>query len=120
MLPNSRAPRIDHLDEDSVAFRLLQTVYEPEVEREELSGEDRHRLAASHLRAARKLKGFTQRALARKLGITESYLQSIETGRRRPSLNVQAKVYSWLLKHNLEHYFFYSLLLSVILETQIL
>lgn len=102
-------------DVDSIAFRLLRTVYEHEVKREELSGEDRYRLAATRLRAARKVKGFTQRALARKLGITESHLQSIETGRRRPSLNVQAKVYSWLLKHHLEHYFFYCLILSVIL-----
>lgn len=94
-------------DIDSVAFRLLRTVYEPEVEREELSGEDRYRLAASRLRAARKVKGYTQRALARQLGITESYLQAIETGRRRPSLNVQAKLYSWLLKYGLEHYFYY-------------
>jgi DNA-binding XRE family transcriptional regulator len=98
---------------DGVAFRLLRTVYEPEVKREEVSGEDRYRLAASRLRAARKVRGFTQRGLAQKLGITEGYLQSIEAGRRRPSLNVQAKVYSWLLKHGLEHYFFYCLVLSV-------
>jgi DNA-binding XRE family transcriptional regulator len=94
-------------DVDSVAFRLLRTVYEPEAEREGLAGEDRYHLAASRLRAARKVKGFTQRALARQLDITESYLQSIEAGRRRPSLNVQAKLYSWLLKHGLEHYFYY-------------
>ncbi len=81
-----------------------------------MSGEDRYRLAAERLRAARKVKGLTQRGLARTLGVTESYLQSIETGRRRPSLNLQAKVYSWLLKHGLEHYFFYCLVLSVILE----
>jgi DNA-binding XRE family transcriptional regulator len=105
---------------DGVASRLLRTVYEPEVEREELSGEDRYRLAASRLRAARKVKGFTQRALARKLGITEGYLQSIEAGRRRPSLDVQAKVYSWLLLHGLEHYFFYCLVLSVMAERELL
>lgn len=101
---------------NGVAFRLLGTVYEPEVEREQPPGEDRYRLAASRLRAARKVKGLTQRGLARKLGITESYLQAIETGRRRPSLNMQARVYSWLLKHGLEHYFFYCLLLSAIIE----
>jgi DNA-binding XRE family transcriptional regulator len=105
---------------DRVAFLLLRTVYEPEVTREEVSVEDRHRLAASRLRAARKVKGFTQRGLARKLGITEGYLQSIETGRRLPSLNVQAKVYSWLLLHGLEHFFFYCLVLSVMMEREIL
>ena len=105
---------------DGVAFRLLRTVYEPEVRREEVSGEDRYRLAATRLRVARKLKGFTQRGLARKLGITEGYLQSIEAGRRRPSLNVQAKVYSWLLLNGLEHYFFYCLILSVMIEREIL
>jgi DNA-binding XRE family transcriptional regulator len=98
---------------DGIAFRLLRTVYEPEVKREEVSGEDRYSLAASRLRAARKVKGFTQRGLARKLGITEGYLQSIETGRRRPSLNVQANIYSWLLLHGLEHFFFYCLILSL-------
>src|SRR5918912_1040874 len=104
-------------DVDSVASRLLRTIYEPEGEREELSGEDRYRLAASRLRAARKVKGLTQRGLARQLGITESYLQAIEAGRRRPSLNMQAKLYSWLLKHGLEHYFCYCLILAVILKT---
>lgn len=94
-------------DVDRIAFRLLRTLDQPEVERQELPGEDRYPLAASRLRAARKVKGYTQRALARQLGITESYLQSIETGRRRPSLNLQAKLYSWLLKHGLDHYFYY-------------
>ena len=101
---------------DEVAFRLLRTVYEPEFDREDVSAEERRRLAPSRLRAARKVAGFTQRGLARNLGITEGYLQAIETGRRRPSLNLQARVYSWLLKHKLEHYFFYCLILSVITE----
>ena len=101
---------------DRVALRLLRTVYEPEVKREELSEEDRYRLAAARLKAARQVKGLTQRGLARQLGITETYLQAIEAGRRKPSLDLRAKVYAWLLKHGLEHYFFYCLLLSVILE----
>ena len=100
---------------DSVAYRLLKTVYEPEVGREELPPEDRWRIAAARLRQARKVKGLTQRGLARKLGITEGYLQAVETGRRRPSLDTQAKVYAWLLKHGLEHFFFYGLTLSLIL-----
>lgn len=101
-------------DVDNVAFRLLRTVYESEIKIDEASGEDRGHLASSRLRAARKLKDFTQRALARQLGITESYLQAIETGRRKPSLNLRAKIYSWLLKHHLEHYFYYCLILSII------
>lgn len=103
-------------DVDALAFKLLKTVYEPEVKREELSGEKQCNIAAARLRVARKVKGFTQRALARQLGVTESYLQAIETGRHKPSLDLQAKIYSWLLKHHLEHYFYYCLILSVILE----
>jgi len=98
---------------DGVVFRLLKTVNEPEVKREELPEPDRWRIAAAHLKQARKVKGLTQRGLARKLGITEGYLQAVETGRRRPSLDTQAKVYAWLLKHGLEHFFFYCLVLSL-------
>jgi transcriptional regulator with XRE-family HTH domain len=64
-------------------------------------------VAAARLRQARKLRGLTQQRLARALGISEGHLQAIETGRRRPSLDVQAKVYAWLLKHGLEHFFYY-------------
>jgi DNA-binding XRE family transcriptional regulator len=101
---------------DSVASRLLSTVYEPGFEGEETSESDRYYLAARQLKAARKVKGLTQRGLARQLGITESYMQAIESGRRKPSLDLQAKVYSWLLKNGLGHYFFYCLILSVVLE----
>jgi DNA-binding XRE family transcriptional regulator len=94
-------------DVDRVARRLLGTVGEPETEKEAASQEDRRRVAAARLRRARKLKGLTQQRLAHVLGISESHLQAIETGRRRPSLDVQAKVYAWLLKHGLEHFFYY-------------
>ena len=109
-MPSIKPTRVEV---DSVAFRLLGTVDEPEVKREELSQEDRWRVAAARLKQARKVKGLTQRGLARKLGITEGYLQALETGRRRPSLDTQAKVYAWLLKHGLEHFFLYCLALSL-------
>ena len=92
---------------DRVARRLLKTVGEPETVKEAASPEDRLRAAAARLRQARKLKGFTQQRLARALGISEGHLQAVETGRRRPSLDVQAKVYAWLLKYGLEHFFYY-------------
>lgn len=97
---------------DRVARRLLGTVGEPEIEQEAVSQEDRRRVAAARLRQARKLKGLTQQRLAFALGISEGHLQAIETGRRRPSLEVQAKVYAWLLKHGLEHFFYYCLVLA--------
>ena len=100
---------------DCVAFRLLTTVDEPEVTREDLSEEDRYRIAAASLKHVRKVKGLTQRGLARQLGITEGYFQAIETGRRRPSLDLQAKLYAWFLKYGLEHFFFYCLALLVTL-----
>jgi DNA-binding XRE family transcriptional regulator len=100
-------------DVDRVSRRLLKTVGEPETEKGAASREDRLRVAASRLRQARKLKGLTQQRLARALGISEGHLQAIETGRRRPSLEVQAKVYAWLLKHGLEHFFYYCLILAL-------
>jgi DNA-binding XRE family transcriptional regulator len=100
-------------DVDRVARRLLETAGEPETENGAASKEGRLRAAAARLRQARKLKGLTQQRLARALGISEGHLQAIETGRRRPSLDVQAKVYAWLLKHGLEHFFFYCLILAL-------
>ena len=94
-------------DVNRVARRLLKTVGEPETVKEAVPQEDRLRVAAARLRQARKLRGLTQQRLARVLGISEGHLQGIETGRRRPSLDVQAKVYAWLLKHGLEHFFCY-------------
>jgi DNA-binding XRE family transcriptional regulator len=98
---------------DKVARRLLGTVGEPETEQGVPAREDRLRVAAARLRQARQLKGLTQQRLARALGISEGHLQAIETGRRRPSLDVQAKVYAWLLKHGLEHFFYYCLILAL-------
>jgi len=98
---------------DRIARRLLETVGEPEIEREAVSQEDRWRVAAARLKQARKLKGYTQQRLARVLGITEGYVQAIESGRRRPSLDMQAKVYAWLLKHGLEHFFYYCLVIAI-------
>jgi len=100
-------------DVDRVARRLLGTVGEPEIAKEAASGEDRLRVAAARLRQARKLKGLTQQRLACALGVSEGHLQAIETGRRNPSLDVQAKVYAWLLKHGLEHFFYYCLILAL-------
>ena len=100
-------------DVDRVARRLLGTVGEPEIKKGAAFPEDRLREAAARLRQARKLRGLTQQRLARTLGISEGHLQAIETGRRRPSLDVQAKVYAWLLKHGLEHFFYYCLILSL-------
>jgi DNA-binding XRE family transcriptional regulator len=100
-------------DVDRVARRLLGTVGEPEIKKGAAFPEDRLREAAARLRQARKLRGLTQQRLARALGISEGHLQAIETGRRRPSLDVQAKVYAWLLKHGLEHFFYYCLILSL-------
>jgi DNA-binding XRE family transcriptional regulator len=100
-------------DVDRVARQLLRTVGEPETKKEAASEEERLRVAAARLRQARKLKGFTQQRLARALGVSEGHLQAIETGRRRPSLDVQAKVYAWLLKHGLEHFFYYCLILAL-------
>jgi DNA-binding XRE family transcriptional regulator len=100
-------------DVDRVARRLLGTVGEPETEKQAASKEDRLRVAAARLRRARKLKGLTQQRLARALGVSEGHLQAIETGRRLPSLDVQAKVYAWLLKHGLEHFFYYCLILAL-------
>ena len=101
-------------DVDRVARRLLGTVGEPEAEKEAVSQEDRLRVAAGRLRQARKLKGFTQQRLALALGISEGHLQAIETGRRRASLDVQAKVYAWLLEHGLEHFFYYCVVLAFV------
>jgi len=109
-MPSSKPTREDV---DRVARRLLGTVGEPEIEKEAAPREDRLRVAAARLRQARKLKGLTQQRLARALGISEGHLQAVETGRRRPSLDVQAKVYAWLLKHGLEHFFYYCLILSL-------
>jgi DNA-binding XRE family transcriptional regulator len=100
-------------DVDRVARRLLGTVGGPETEKEAASGEARLRVAAARLRQARKLRGLTQQRLARVLDISEGHLQAIETGRRKPSLDVQAKVYAWLMKHGLEHFFLYCLILSL-------
>ena len=100
-------------DVDRVARRLLKTVGEPETVKETVPQEDRLRVAAARLRQARKLRGLTQQRLARALGISEGHLQAVETGRRRPSLDVQAKVYAWLLKHGLEHFFYYCLILAL-------
>src|SRR5215207_9334725 len=109
-MPSSKPSREDV---DKVARRLLGTVGEPETEKKAAFREDRLRVAAARLRQARKLKGLTQQRLARALGISEAHLQSIEAGRRRPSLDVQAKVYAWLLKHGLEHFFYYCLILAL-------
>ena len=98
---------------DRIARRLLRTAGEPEIKSEAVSQEDRWRVAAARLKQARKLKGYTQQHLARALGITEGYVQAIESGRRRPSLDTQAKVYAWLLKHGLEHFFYYCLVIAV-------
>jgi DNA-binding XRE family transcriptional regulator len=99
---------------DRIARRLLETVGEPEIKSEAVSQEDRWRVAAARLRQARKLKGYTQQRLARVLGVTEGYVQAIESGRRRPSLDTQAKVYAWLLKHGLEHFFYYCLVIAIV------
>jgi DNA-binding XRE family transcriptional regulator len=99
---------------DRIASRLLETVGEPESKSEAVSQEDRWRIAAARLKQARKLKGYTQQRLARVLGISEGYVQAIESGRRRPSLDTQAKMYAWLLKHGLEHFFFYCLVIAIL------
>ncbi len=44
------------------------------------------------LKIRRKALGLTQRALAEKLGVEASYVAFIESGRRKPSLNLVARI----------------------------
>lgn len=57
------------------------------------------------LRGARRRKGWKQPKMARTLGYTESYYQSIESGRTPPTLNFRAAVYAWALGEGFEHLF---------------
>jgi DNA-binding XRE family transcriptional regulator len=90
---------------DGVARSLLNTVGEPCVRDADLSGLH----AGLRLRQARRIKGWTQRGLARQLGISETYLQRIETGRCVPAIKTQARIYAWLLGHNLQNFFAFTL-----------
>jgi transcriptional regulator with XRE-family HTH domain len=47
---------------------------------------------AEILRARRKFLGLTQRSLARQLGIAASHVTFIESGRRKPSLKLVARI----------------------------
>lgn len=48
------------------------------------------------IRAFRKLKGFTQEGLAKKLGISVSVLGEVERGNRSPNQDLLAKIVSTL------------------------
>lgn len=44
------------------------------------------------IRQVRKKRGWTQQYVANKVGVTQSMLQNIETGKRKPSYNVLVKL----------------------------
>ncbi len=46
----------------------------------------------NNIREARRLKGMTQAALAKQLGVSANYICQLETGRRVPSLKTLSKI----------------------------
>lgn len=58
----------------------------------------------NNLVAARKKAGFTQKSLAREIGMTLEHVKSLEYGRVNPSLETAAKI-SKALKEKPEHLF---------------
>ena len=60
---------------------------------------------AARLREARRGKNLKQSRMARRLGFTESYYQSIESGRRPATLAFRAAAYAWALGEGLQHLF---------------
>src|SRR3712207_4357388 len=60
---------------------------------------------AARLKEARRLRGWKQMTMARALGFTQSYYQSVESGRRPPTLSFRAVAYSWALGEGLQQLF---------------
>jgi putative transcriptional regulator len=56
------------------------------------------------LNTARKVKGFTVKDIATKLGISESFYYKIEKGLRNPNIDLAKKI-SELLEKNIEELF---------------
>lgn len=71
---------------------MVETIYSKE-----------HKLVVKKLKEARREAGFDQRAVAEKLGKTQSYVSKIESGQRRIDL-VQLNRFAKIYKKNIQFF----------------
>jgi transcriptional regulator with XRE-family HTH domain len=62
-----------------------------------------HRSLVERLRAARKEAGLDQEAVAKVLGVTQSYISKIESGQRRIDI-VQLKAFAKIYKKKIDYF----------------